>query len=550
MRIAGYLRFVFVAIFISISLFAQKVWLVDPLQEIYPDKNSLSDYGGSWEAAFPDNSFATVHVVIEGMVAEKIEVSAMCVGKELPLSYWNILQAVPVSQNTGTGIKGRTERFLGKKNPDVVRDAPFNIYEVIRPLKNNFVISKDKFTALRFFMPTDKLLKGMNIINISVRGKGWQKKLIFKAMIGKSVPSLKNSQFLYINTFASNRMTKKHHLTRGTKQWWDMLRKYARLLARCRQNCIQLPSNLLFSYKDGVISLNEKKALVYINVFRKEGFTYFESPHLFRKDAQHGTNALFVVVTGHRYDTVEGKNDVGSIACLLKDFIIKNHLSNCWLQHIADEPNVGHAVAYKAAAMQMKKICPQIKIIEATKLREPLIGAVDFWCPLIHNFQTYEKFYRSREKYGEKVLVYTCLVPGGKWLNRTLDMERLRQVYFGWAAAKYNTFGYLHWGLNWYRADPFKMSVVKHHSPLAGPNNYLPAGDTHIIYPGEDRPLSSLRLEAYRVGIEDYELLQLLKKRDKKMVDKYIAELFSDYTHYCLSLKQYRKIRKELVLGK
>ena len=35
----------------------------------------------------------------------------------------------------------------------------------------------------------------------------------------------------------------------------------------------------------------------------------------------------------------------------------------------------------------------------------------------------------------------------GKWLNRTLDMEKIRQVYFGWGGSKYNTMGYLHWGL-------------------------------------------------------------------------------------------------------
>ncbi len=64
-------------------------------------------------------------------------------------------------------------------------------------------------------------------------------------------------------------------------------------------------------------------------------------------------------------------------------------------------------------------------------------------------------------------------------------MEKLRQVYFGWGAAFYNTGGYMHWGLNQYYVDPFEQSVVHHPSPVAGANNFLPAGDTHIIYPGE-----------------------------------------------------------------
>ena len=88
--------------------------------------------------------------------------------------------------------------------------------------------------------------------------------------------------------------------------------------------------------------------------------------------------------------------------------------------------------------------------MEATNDRDGIAGAVDIWCPLINDFQENEAFFREREKLGEKVLVYTCLIPGGKWLNRTLDMEKLRQVYFGWGAAHYDTGGYLHWGLNQY----------------------------------------------------------------------------------------------------
>ena len=71
-------------------------------------------------------------------------------------------------------------------------------------------------------------------------------------------------------------------------------------------------------------------------------------------------------------------------------------------------------------------------------------------------------------------------------------MEKIRQVYFGWGGSKYNTLGYLHWGLNQYKANPFDQSVVKHPSPAASANNFLPAGDTHIIYPGKNGPLYHL----------------------------------------------------------
>ena len=139
------------------------------------------------------------------------------------------------------------------------------------------------------------------------------------------------------------------------------------------------------------------------------------------------------------------------------------------------------------------------------------------------------------------------MVPGGKWLNRTLDMEKIRQVYFGWAGSLYNTLGYLHWGLNQYKADPFKQSVVKHPSPIASSNNYLPAGDTHIIYPGPSGPLSSLRFEAHRIGIEDYEILEKFKSKNKRKHIKFINKLFINYENYSVSINKYLRIKRKLL---
>ncbi|MBT8301351.1 MAG: DUF4091 domain-containing protein, partial [Maribacter sp.] len=111
----------------------------------------------------------------------------------------------------------------------------------------------------------------------------------------------------------------------------------------------------------------------------------------------------------------------------------------------------------------------------------------------------------------------------------------------------YNTGGYLHWGLNQYKEDPFEYSVVKHPSLAASANNYLPAGDTHIVYPGSDEPLSSIRFEAHRIGCEDYELLHALKLKNKRKQQRLVKKLFRSYTDYNLNLITYRSTRKKLL---
>jgi hypothetical protein len=262
-----------------------------------------------------------------------------------------------------------------------------------------------------------------------------------------------------------------------------------------------------------------------------------------------GSPELVVRLSKNGYFSEAGKSDIASLATLIRDFTRKHQLTHQWLQHIADEPTQANAACFSAVVRQVKEIYPEIRIMEATNDRDGLAGAIDLWCPLINDFQENASFFRAREKQGEKVLVYTCLIPGGKWLNRTMDMEHLRQVYFGWGASQYQTFGYLHWGLNQYVADPFQQSVVHHPSPAASANNFLPAGDTHIIYPGKEGPLSSIRFEAHRIGVEDYELLEQLRSRNARKHDVLVSKLFRSYTDYSTSIRKYRKVRRQLLLN-
>jgi hypothetical protein len=144
---------------------------------------------------------------------------------------------------------------------------------------------------------------------------------------------------------------------------------------------------------------------------------------------------------------------------------------------------------------------------------------------------------------GDEVWVYTCLVPGGPWINRLVDQERLRQVYVGWACAKYDLQGFLHWGFNMHRGKPFEELVRQH----GGDNNFLPAGDSHIVYPGKSGPLSSQRFEAHRIGMEDYELLYLLKKKDPVKASSLINNLFQSFDEYNKNISDYRAIRQQLL---
>jgi hypothetical protein len=525
-----------------------QMWLVDPLTPIYPDINDLSSSNRKWKAHFAKNTYADVHILIKLPKGQKFTLEASLNNKKINLKYFSELIDVPVEQNTG--LDSRTEQFQNKTNPYVIRRAPFKIFEVIKPINSQIFISKKNYSAFRISIPTNILdpLK-LHKVNIVMKSQDFEQKGVFTIKVHPvKIPDLSESEFFYTNWFNLSRMEEYHKLKRWSDDWFKMLDKYAQLMAYGRQNSITIPGELV-QYENDQISLNEVLLLRFINVFKKYNFKYFESPHLMNRGANDdwGDPELKVALTKRRYYKENGKDDIREIMKLFKGFAVRNNLTNNWLQHIADEPTSINAACYKEVAKQVKSIFPEVKIMEATNDRDGISGAIDIWCPLINDFEENESFFRSREARGEEVLIYTCLIPGGPWLNRTLDMEKLRQVYFGWGAAFYQTKGYLHWGLNQYYADPYKQSVVKHPSPVASDNNYLPAGDTHIIYPDISGPLSSIRFEAHRIGCEDFDLLQITKTEKLKLQNKIITILFRSYTNYNLNLKDYRSTKKKLL---
>lgn len=69
-----------------------------------------------------------------------------------------------------------------------------------------------------------------------------------------------------------------------------------------------------------------------------------------------------------------------------------------------------------------------------------------------------------------------------------------------WLALKYNTDGYLRWAYNNWTNDPFNNPVFIHNQ-----------GDDYYVYPGEKGPISTIRWELLKEGIEDYELFRVIQ---------------------------------------
>jgi hypothetical protein len=209
--------------------------------------------------------------------------------------------------------------------------------------------------------------------------------------------------------------------------------------------------------------------------------------------------------------------DVGSLnnemlSLILKD--LEKHLeSKGWADkamiHLADEPFAQNIKDYKELSRKVHQAAPCLKRIEPINTFD-FGDDLDVWVPVLHCLDNFYESYKNAQRSGKELWYYTCNNPwGGFYLNRGLDYPLTHMRLLHWFNYRYDLAGYLHWGYNqWYMDDPFGKPA---HGEIAAP------GDAFIVYPGKDGPLNSLRWEAQRDGLEDYEYLWVLGEKMKKL---------------------------------
>jgi hypothetical protein len=208
-----------------------------------------------------------------------------------------------------------------------------------------------------------------------------------------------------------------------------------------------------------------------------------------------------------------------------------------YLQHLADEPITKNAASYRQIADLVHEFAPKMRVIEATQTRE-LVGAVNTWVPVLDHLHRDYDFMRARQKAGDEVWTYTCCGPGGSYANRFIEQQLLKPRLLHWINFRYGVTGYLHWGFNYWNigTSPFDETTFK-----------LPGGDQWIVYPRNGQLLSSIRLEAMRDGIGDYELLSMLAERDSVLAQKLATETILDFNRYDTDIARFRTRRLQLL---
>jgi hypothetical protein len=353
-------------------------------------------------------------------------------------------------------------------------------------------------------------------------------------------------------------------------QWWTLAENVGRILASHRQNVIRTPllgSDYLFPNDPGLIRPTVQLGQIHfdfanfdrwVETFQRAGaIGLIEGLPLL--DRAESDDAWLQVLT---YQLANGQPrkevlppDDPRVEPFLKGFLtaLNAHLEergwkSIYIQHVLDEPQGAEGPYYAKVSEMVHRYMPDVMTIDALDLaRTPqqLRKQCDLWVPCLGTFDNGLPLLGQQMESGHQVWFYTCVFPRGRYLNRFIDYPLLKVRLLHWLNFRYGLTGYLHWGANYWTPEPMNdtQGVINQDELLLAP------GDAFILYPDKEHlsVKSSIRFEAMREGIEDYEMLKVLQKEKPAEAGKLANSAVSSFFDYVRDPVVFRKLERNLL---
>lgn len=199
---------------------------------------------------------------------------------------------------------------------------------------------------------------------------------------------------------------------------------------------------------------------------------------------------------------------------------------------------------------KLKEAAPGIGRMLTEQIEPELVGGPNIWCP-ISNCYDYDMA-RQRQAAGEKIWWYVCTGPKAPYATLFIDHPATELRVWLWQTWERAIDGILIWQTNFWHSDeaypdvpqnPYEdpMGWTTGYSTPTGAKRPWGNGDGRFIYPplaaadGQpempvfDDPVSSIRLEMLRDGIEDYEYCVILRDLLGKHKERLSAEEIKKY---------------------
>ena len=490
--------------------------VVSSAEFTYPDRFAYPSSAPSADVFTVRGTCASFQVLLRGLESPALDVSF----RDLPAGVTPeifALKSVPVEQNINIPEKDFKPHW-----PE--RAAPYRVYDCLRDFDGTVDIEGEEkqggiYVCLHAGRDAEPGVYSFSLIlngtEIPVKLEIYAARLpeeTLKIIVGYSRMPLSSPAF--------------HGLIPGTPEYDALDRKYLAALRRMHQNMMYVGGVNAVRGDDGHWTFDFSGLVRMMETFEAAGMKYFNLPSIGgRKSWSEST----ILVRGMPAMSYEAYVYLAEYLPALTKVLDEHGWTERCVMGVADEPNAANATEFRALCGLVHRLAPRIRLCDAMSWGN-LHGALDVWVPLNAEYDRHRDEIETFRQNGAEIWHYVCCGPREYgYINRFMDYPLLSTRYLHWGNYRYDLTGFLHWASNCYQPgqDPFLQNCPEHHN--ADAVCFLPAGDTHILYPGEGAPWISIRLEAERESAEEYEMLKKLAERDKPLADEICASVFRSF---------------------
>ena len=531
-----------------------RYWPVDPLVKVFPDDAPGTNENRDRTTLIARNGHATVQIAVRATATIpdlRLEVKAQgdAAGKLSIEARW--VDYVPVGSNPP-----------GTPFDEVVRKAPALFPD---PLREEFPLSLEPDTTrslwITVYAPNEAAPGDYPLEAAMLSGQRRLASAEFTVRVLEArVPAEQTLKVTNWFNLSAGNLRRFHQVEEYSDEYWELIGNIGRVMADHKQNVMLTPVRSLAIPVNagGTIRYDFSRLDRWVETFEKSGLIgAIEGGHLLSRQAGYAspmTVPAYVLEGGkvieRPLDTDDPRAErfLGSFLSALYSHLKEKGWLDRYIQHIHDEPHDREAPVYERYAKLVRKHLPGVPTIDAVSLHQRIdffADVCDIWVPVLGSFDHELDLIREHVEKGGQAWFYTCIAPQGRYLNRFIDYSLLKVRLLHWFNYRHGMTGFLHWGGNYWGPKPFQnvQTVINSNRTL------LPAGDNALVYPhpAGNTVLSSIRLEAMREGIEDYELLVRLAAKNPEKARELAAEAIPHVNDYVRDPAAFRKIQSRLL---
>ncbi|MGW8179837.1 MAG: glycoside hydrolase domain-containing protein, partial [bacterium] len=470
------------------------VWLEDSLVKVFPDTYAPPFRAETTNLLIPRNGHASLQLVVrpEEMISEfELQVSEPVQGGSVLSAEVRYVGYVPVASSTRVALEhAKSEidaedfaRVWDTSQEELIGKAPGLFPDPLHSeLPSELEANKTESFWITFFAP-NAAPSGQYSSEVSIKAGGEVISTlpltveVMKALV-PAQQKLKVTNWLNLG---QSHLEKYYDIRGDPEAYWEVVENVARVMGQHRQNVVLTPVSAAI-WEPGVTSLVQVKQDAgklafdfsnfdrWVKAFQSAGVAgTIEGGHLLTRPKGYFSE---IIVPSHVFEGKElvaknlpaGDKQAEKYLAALLDALYKHLEEKGWLdryiQHVHDEPHGDEVPVYERYARLIRKHLPGVPTIDAVDLGEDtgfLSELVDIWVPVLSSFDDkFELLEKHRQENGA-TWFYTCIVPGGRYLNRFVDQSLLKVRLLHWFNFRHNLTGYLHWGGNAWHDDPFEQ---------------------------------------------------------------------------------------------